>query len=69
MLISGIEIKIGKEKINQFPNIFARTKISKLGCEIIICSRVPSEKSSNKKSLLEKIKLKIKQNKIASIVK
>ena len=55
MPINGIEINIGKEKISQFPSIFAKTKISKLGCEIIICSRVPSEKSSDKKGDIDQI--------------
>jgi hypothetical protein len=59
-----IEIKIGKQQTSQFPNIFAKIKVSKFSTEVKICSIVPSSKSFFKNSAAEKIKQERRENQI-----
>ncbi len=62
--IGRVANKIGRAQINQFANILAKIKTSKLSQEVKICSIVPSSKSRFKNSAEEKIKQESNENQI-----
>ena len=63
----GSWASIVEEQINQFADIFAKMKISKLSIDLRFCSIVPSSKSFFKNSVAEKIRQESNENQMIVI--